>query len=220
MDAINPGREGFYEESRDFLTLSRRLRGDGEKVGGYLGRTIDAVLKRSQAKSALNSTLSRVAYIRCAMDDVSAGITHLMTEGGKQARAIREMLKSNTSHPNGLASAKPAGFDIPIKVAGMPVNQARRLSEAATIDYEKALVTIDVSRLNGITDLYYSNGGSTSSTNRVQRINRSLKLTSTKTLFSSTGAMLRSRRWTSGDSFGLPWHGYWQGQQPMATPIK
>ncbi len=146
MDAINPGREGFYEESGDFLALRRYFRGDGEKVGGYLGRTIDAVLKRSQARSSLNSTLSRAAYMRRAMDDVSAGITHLMSEGGKEASAIREMLKSNKSHPNGLASAKPAGFDVPNKVAGMAVNQARRQSEAAAIDYEKAQVTIDVSR--------------------------------------------------------------------------
>ena len=80
------------------------------------------------------------------MDDVSAGITHLMTDGGKEARAIREMLKSNKSHSNGLVSAKPAGFDIPNKVAGMAVNQAKRQSEAAAIDYEKAQVTIDVSR--------------------------------------------------------------------------
>ena len=146
VDAINPGREGFYEESKDFLTLSRHFRGDGEKVGGYLGRTIDAVLKRSQAKSALNSTLSRVAHIRCAMNDVSAGVTHLITEGGKQAKAILEMLESNKSQSNGLASARPAGFDIPIKVAGMPVDQARHQLEAASIDYEKAVVTIDVSR--------------------------------------------------------------------------
>ena len=146
VDALNPGREGFYEETRDFLTLRRYFRGDGEKVGGYLGRTIDAVLKRSQARSSLNSTLSRAAYIRRAMDDVSSGITCLMTEGGKQASAIREMLMSNRSHSNGLASAKPAGFDVPNKVAGMAVNQASRQSEAAAIDYEKAQVTIDVSR--------------------------------------------------------------------------
>ena len=146
VDALNPGREGFYEESGDFLTLRRYFRGDGETVGGYLGRTIDAVLKRSQARSSLNSTLSRAACIRRAMDDVSAGVTHLMTDGGKQARAIREMLKSNKSHSNGLVSAKPAGFDVPSKVAGMAVNQARHLSEAAAIDYEEAQVTIDVSR--------------------------------------------------------------------------
>lgn len=146
VDAINPGREEFYEESPDFLTLRRYFRGDGEKVGGYLGRTIDAVLKRSLARSSLNSTLSRAAYIRRAMDDVSAGITHLMTEGGKQARAIREMLKSNKSHPNGLASAKPAGLGVPNKVAGMAVNQARGQSEAASIDYESGEVMIDVSR--------------------------------------------------------------------------
>ena len=66
-----------------FLPFVGIFGGEGEKVGGYLGKTIDAVLKRSQARSSLNSTLNRAASIRRAMDDVSAGITHLMTEGGK-----------------------------------------------------------------------------------------------------------------------------------------
>ena len=146
VDALNPGREGFYEESNDFLTLRRYFRGEGEKIDGYLGKTIDAVLKRSQVRSSLNNTLSRAANIRRTMDDVSAGITHLMTEGGKQSRLLREMLNSNESRSNGLASAKLAGFDVPNKLAGMVVHQVSRQTQAAVIDYEKAQVSIDVSR--------------------------------------------------------------------------
>jgi hypothetical protein len=146
VDSLNPGRESFYEESDDYGRLRRYFRGDGEKVAGYLGKTIDSVLKRSQARSSLCNTLGRAGYIRRAIDDVSAGVTHLMTRGGKLSMAIRQMLKSNNSHANGLASTKDAPFDVPNKVAGMTVKQARRRPEAATIDYERREVIIDVSR--------------------------------------------------------------------------
>ena len=221
VDSLNPGREGFYEESGDFLTLRRYFRGDGEKVGGYLGRTIDAVLKRSQARSSLNSTLSRAACIRRTMDDVSAGITHLMTDGGKQARAIREMLKSNKSHSNGLVAAKPAGFDVPNKVAGMAVNQARRQSEAAAIDYEKAQVTIDVSRPewdNGIVlfkrrfDVIHKKGTASQPIAEIDFKQDQILV--------NWGHAAKSQMDERGFLRDCPSMGYWHEQQPMVTPIR
>lgn len=146
VDSLNPGRESFYEESNDFQTLRRSFRGEGERVSGYLGKTIDAVLRRSQARSALHNVLGRAGYIRRAIDDVSAGVTHLMSSGEKPAAAIREMLKSKKSHANGLASTKEASFGVPMKVGSLRVKQAQRMSEPATIDYESGEVTIDIAR--------------------------------------------------------------------------
>ena len=48
IDTLNPGRESFYEESGDYKILRRELLGEGEQIGGYLGRAIAAVLRRSQ----------------------------------------------------------------------------------------------------------------------------------------------------------------------------
>lgn len=38
VDTLNPGRESFYEESEHYKILRRHLVGEGERVGGYLGR--------------------------------------------------------------------------------------------------------------------------------------------------------------------------------------
>lgn len=147
VDALNPGRESFYEESPDYLTFRRHFLGEDEKVSGLLSRTIDSVLRRSQARSSLNNVMGRASYIRRAIDDVSAGITYLLTQGGKSALSIKDMLSSRDSHANGLASAKDAFFGVPQKVAGMPVRPIDGgSSEAAIIDHESKEVLIDVSR--------------------------------------------------------------------------
>src|SRR5205085_8927042 len=74
VDTLNPGRESFYEESEQFKILRRHLVGEGERVGGYLGRVIDAVLLRSQVRSALADVLGKAALRRRALEDVSAAI--------------------------------------------------------------------------------------------------------------------------------------------------
>jgi hypothetical protein len=48
IDALNPGRESFYEENEQYRILRYHLIGEGEHVTGYLGRAIAAVLRRSQ----------------------------------------------------------------------------------------------------------------------------------------------------------------------------
>src|SRR6266481_3528093 len=46
VDTLNPGRESFYEESEHYKTLRRHLVGEGERVGGVIGRAIAAVIRR------------------------------------------------------------------------------------------------------------------------------------------------------------------------------
>ena len=47
-DTLNPGRESFYEESDHFKILRRHLIGEGERVGGYVGQIITAVLRHTR----------------------------------------------------------------------------------------------------------------------------------------------------------------------------
>ena len=146
VDSLNPGRESFYEESQHFQILRRYFRGEGERVGGYLGSTVAAVLRRSQTRSSLNGVLGRASCIRHAIDDVSAGVSHLVSRGGAPAIAIRNMLRSKKSHTNGLASRKDAPLGLPNRVAGMVVKPTKRLHEPATIDYGAKEIAIDVTR--------------------------------------------------------------------------
>ena len=188
VDSLNPGRESFYEESTDFQILKRAFRGDGERVSGFLGKTIDAVLRRSQARSALQNVLGRAAYIRRAIDDVSAGVTHLISSGDKPAAAIRQMLKSKKSHVNGLGSTKPAPFGVPTKIGSFRSNRPSDYPNPfeSTTSLAKSLSTLLA--LSGTTTSFCLNDGSMSSTCKDTHHTKSLRSISRTTAFWSTGA--------------------------------
>lgn len=146
VDTLNPGRESFYEESDQYKVLRRHLVGEGEHVGGALGRTIAAVLRRSETKSALADALGRASFRRRALEDVSAAITHLIATGDESAAAIRRMLKSQRSDINGLPSTADFELDPPLRVGGMPVIQAKDLSIPFEVDYLKGEVRMNAER--------------------------------------------------------------------------
>ncbi len=66
VDTLNPGRESFYEESEHYKILRRHLVGEGERVGGKLRSVIDAVIRRSQVRSAIAKLMGRAAIRRRA----------------------------------------------------------------------------------------------------------------------------------------------------------
>ena len=143
VDTLNPGRESFYEESDQYKILRRHLIGEGEHVGGCLGRTIAAVLRRSETKSALADALGRAMFRRRALEDVSAAVTQLIATGDKSAAAIRKMLKLQRSDVNGLPSTGDFELDPPLRIGGMPVVQARDLAKPYEVDFIKGEVRLD-----------------------------------------------------------------------------
>jgi hypothetical protein len=146
VDTLNPGRESFYEESEHFKTLRRHLVGEGERVGGFIGRVIAAVIRRSQVRSSLADVLGRASIRRRALEDMSAAITNLISRGDHTAELIRKLLRSKHSHVNGLASAKPMELGYPARIGGLAVVAAENLAEAAEIDYCAQQIKLDTSR--------------------------------------------------------------------------
>jgi hypothetical protein len=146
VDTLNPGRESFYEESEQYKNLRRHLLGEGERVGGYLGRVIAAVIKRSQVRSALADVLGRASTRRRALDDMSAAVTYLMAHGDKTAELLRRLLRSKHSHVNGLPSARPMEVGFPPRIGGLAVVPAKNQSEPAEIDYCAEQIRLDTSR--------------------------------------------------------------------------
>src|SRR5262249_15265042 len=141
-----PGRESFYEESEQYKILRRHLVGEGERVGGYLGRAIAAVIRRSQVRSALADVLGRASIRRRALEDMSAAVTYLIARGDKTAELLRKLLRSKHSHVNGLAEARPMEMGFPARIGGLAVVASANLSKPAEIDYCAEQIRLDTSR--------------------------------------------------------------------------
>src|SRR6202022_96629 len=101
VDDINPGRESFYDESEQHKLLMRCLLGEGEQIGGALGRTITAILRRSQATSAIKDVCGRGNPRRRTIEDISAAITYLTSSGEPVGDVIRETLRNGSKCANG-----------------------------------------------------------------------------------------------------------------------
>jgi hypothetical protein len=146
VDTLNPGRESFYEESEHYKILRRHMVGEGERVGGYLGRVIAAVMRRSQVRSALADVLGRASIRRRALEDMSAAVTYLIARGDRTAELLRKLIRSKQSHVNGLASARPMELGFPPRIGGLAVVSSKNLPEAAEIDYCAEQIRLDTSR--------------------------------------------------------------------------
>jgi hypothetical protein len=145
-DALNPGRESFYEENEQYKVLRYHLVGEGENVTGYLGQAIGAVLRRSRGRSALKDVLGRAMLRRRVLDDISAAVADIITSGEKAGEIIRRLLKSKHFHANGLADCPDLPLSVPARVGGLKIVPTDHLSEAAEIDHHKEEVRLDTSR--------------------------------------------------------------------------
>jgi hypothetical protein len=145
VDALNPGRESFYEECEHFKVLRRQIIGEGERVGGALGRVIAAVLRRSQVRSALADLQGRATFRRRALEDISSAITNLVSQGDRTSKLLLRMLQSRRSHTNGLASAKPFDLGLPARIAGLAVKEVGTAKEPVRIDYNGEVIHLDSS---------------------------------------------------------------------------
>ena len=146
VDALNPGRESFYEESEQYKILQYRLIGEGEHVTGYLGQVIAAVLRRSQVRSALKDVLGHAVLRRRALDDISAAVADIIASGEKIGVAMRELLKSTNSRTNGLTYCSDIPLSAPPRVGGLKIVPTTHLSEPVEIDYHKGEIRLDIAR--------------------------------------------------------------------------
>jgi len=145
-DALNPGRESFYEENEQYKVLRRHLIGEGESVGGHLAQAISAVLRRSQVKSALKDVLGRAIQRRRALEDISAAVTHLIAVEDACGPSLRAMLKRRRSLVNGLEGANDIDLCSPPRIGGFSVQRAKNLGEPALVDFSTQQVQVDTSR--------------------------------------------------------------------------
>ena len=101
IDALNPGRESFYEENAHFKLLQSHVVGDKETVGGLLKKVIDELEKRMQVSSAVEDQLSRANQRRKALLSIAMAVTHFSRHAGG---GLKKLFSDNTNHSNGLAT--------------------------------------------------------------------------------------------------------------------
>lgn len=132
-DALNPGRDSFYEENLHYKILRRHIVGDGEAATGLLGVVISGMLERLQVLSAVESNLSRANNYRSALLNLSMAINHYGTNsnGGVNLRGFF----ADSLSANGLSEREDYDVLPGPRVAGFRVKAQPELEQEHFIDF-------------------------------------------------------------------------------------
>jgi hypothetical protein len=101
IDALNPGRESFYDENSHFKVLKRHVVGDKESAGGLLRKIIDRIWKRAQVSAAAADHVARASQRRKALLDVALAVTHFSDHVGG---SLTRLFSQSANFSNGLAT--------------------------------------------------------------------------------------------------------------------
>ncbi|WP_027416647.1 ATP-binding protein [Aneurinibacillus terranovensis] len=134
MDAIediNPGRDGFYKESKQYNRIKEFLIGDNpEKLIGDLKDLIDAIILRSEINASMQNFLKRYDSQRKAIVETSMAI-------GEMAYEEPEIIDRffSPSLTNELSLCKAVQYKADGKLATYTVELSDSLNETYKIDY-------------------------------------------------------------------------------------
>jgi hypothetical protein len=138
-DAINPGRESFYEENPHYQILRRALFGSEESIGGLVGRAVRDILERIHVRSQVSDKLGYVKQRRRTLVQISSAVNFYTRDRNDVGRALAEFFKTPT-RGNGLAAARDVAVRPGHKLGGFEVESA---TGDVRIDFDKRKVFID-----------------------------------------------------------------------------
>lgn len=142
IDALNPGRESFYEENSHFKLLRKHIVGDKEAIGGLLGQLVSNIWKRTQVVSAVNDQIMRANQRRKALLSLSMAITYY-SRGAGAGEGLRQLFRETANLSNGLARL-PATETGPAKtLQGFHVENRHGLEEDQLTDFVNKKVYLD-----------------------------------------------------------------------------
>jgi len=152
-DAINPGRESFYEEHPDFKVLKTHLVGSGEVIGGLVGTAVRTILDRIRVRTHVNDALYDARNRRKTLTDISGAVNFHARATDDVVERLAAFFQSE-QRADGLASAK----DLPLrpvhKIGGFDLLPVKGLGKDAEIDYLNRRVSIDFGSDIWSTSLY------------------------------------------------------------------
>lgn len=153
-DAINPGRESFYEENSHYRILRRALFGSEESIGGLVGTAVRDILDRIHVRSQVAEKLSEAKARRRTLTDLSSAVNFYSRERGTAAHALKTFFDTRTT-TNGLASAKEVPLKPGHKIAGFEVVNKHGLSSGDVhIDFATRRVSFDFGQDSWSTTVY------------------------------------------------------------------
>ncbi|TLS54129.1 hypothetical protein FE782_01930 [Paenibacillus antri] len=128
---INPGRDGFYKESKQYNRLKQLLIGDNpERLEGPLKQLIDAIINRSDINASMTNFIKRHEAQRNAIIEASAGIMELSFE---DPEVMDHFYKGSLTYELQLAPAAP--FKAEGKLASFTVSVEEEVTGDYQIDY-------------------------------------------------------------------------------------
>ena len=142
-DAINPGRESFYEENAHYLILRRGLFGSEESIGGLVGVAVRDILDRIHVRSQVSVKLIEAKSRRRTLTDLSSAVNFYSRDRGGAAESLKKFFASPTA-ANGLAGAREVPLRPAHKIAGFEVGTKKGLPDGdVQIDFGLRQVWFD-----------------------------------------------------------------------------
>lgn len=142
-DAINPGRESFYEENAHYRILRRALFGSEESIGGLAGQAVRDILARIHVRSQVGDKLGEARTRRRALVELSSAVNFYSRDKGTGGKALQAFFRRRIN-ANGLASAREVPLRPGHKIAGFEVESRRGLSAGdVEIDFKNRKVSFD-----------------------------------------------------------------------------
>jgi hypothetical protein len=143
-DAINPGRESFYEENAHYRILKRVLIGSEETIGGLVGKAISSILDRIRVRSQVNDAIAEAKTRRSTFADISSAVAYYGKLDGTASRLTRFF--SEPTRANGLALAREIPVRPSHKIAGFEVENRKDLGAEVFIDFKARRIVMDFQR--------------------------------------------------------------------------
>lgn len=136
IDALNPGRESFYEENSDYKRLKACLVGEGESIGGLLHKVVKGILTRSQITSSVLDLFSRANTRRKALTNLALAINHYSTTP-EYSKGLRRVFQNGTIASQYLRDFPQYDLDIEPRVPGFQVIEGNGFANDYQIDFVK-----------------------------------------------------------------------------------
>jgi histidine kinase/DNA gyrase B/HSP90-like ATPase len=144
-DAINPGRESFYEENGHFRVLKRALIGDEDALGGAVGQAIRLITDRGNIRGQVTDKLGSARARRKVLTDISSAVNTIAQVDTRFEERLTQFLAAPVV-ANGLANAKEILLRPVSRLAGFELEETKGLLEEFAIDFARRAVSIDFTR--------------------------------------------------------------------------